>query len=83
MNEAEVFPLNARRTPPPTHPLGAKPLQYLKEPRKAYSQGYHNDIWATSDISSGVNPSGGETQTERKKLGMKLVVYSVSKDRYG
>lgn len=28
-------------------------------PKRANSQGYHNDIWATSDVSSSKEPSVG------------------------
>lgn len=45
VNGADVFPLNMWHI----SSLRTKPLLHLKEPRKAYSQGYHNDIWATSN----------------------------------
>lgn len=69
VNGDDVFPLNVWHI----SPLRAKQLPHLKEPRKAFSQGYYNDIWATSNISSSVDPSRGQTETERKRPGIKLL----------
>lgn len=43
-------------------------------PKRANSQGYHNDIWATSDVSSSMEPSAGQTETHNK-LGIKLLLF--------